>query len=178
MRLLFTIIAIVCALSSTIATAQKRATTPTIDSVYIKIVECYVPTAAFARYSESSVEFLIPSSDDSAALKTILSSACKEVATALNPVRLLKMRLGRHLVKLFTVNEATQILSVCSAETKSSNKDLYQRFDMFMKTFQNLFDRESDYVWMKYVGSVSTRVAELYDDYITTTLQSKEHIDR
>jgi hypothetical protein len=178
MRLLFILIAFVCALSSTIATTQNLASVPKIDSVYIKIVECYVPTAAFARYSQSNVEFLIPSSDDSATLRSIFTKACNEVAATLNPVMLLKMRLGHHFVNRFTVEEAAQILSACNAKSGFSDKDLYQRFDAFMKTFQNMFDQESDYVWLKYVGSVSSKVSDFYDDYISTTLQSKEHIDK
>lgn len=173
MRLRITVFAV--ALYSTLATVQLQASAPVMDSVYIRIVECYVPTAAFARYSESNVVFLKPSSDDSTALSSIFSDACKEVSASLNPEMLLKTRLGRHFVSRFTVEEAIQILSACSAGAGFTNKDLYQRFDTFMKTFQDLFDSESDYVWLKYVGSVTTRVAEKYDDHISTLHQSKDH---
>lgn len=176
MRLRITVFAV--ALYSTIATVQLQASAPVMDSVYIRIVECYVPTAAFARYSESNVVFLKPSSSDSATLTSIFSDVCKEVSASLNPEMLLKTRLGRHFVNRFTVEEAVQILAACSAGAGFSDKDLYRRFDAFMKTFQDLFDRESDYVWLKYVGLVSIKVSEKYDDYITTSLRSKEHGNR
>ena len=133
------------------------------DSVYVKIIECYVPRAAFSRFSASNMANVLNGQQQGEEYKKLVEKACTTVLKTYDPEAELKKRLAAKFKDQFNVEEATLILRSCADGEGFADKALYDRVDGFMDGFNPLLDHEISIVWLRYIGKVTVQLADLVE---------------
>lgn len=136
---------------------------PAVDTVYVKIVECYVPRAAFSRFSASNMANVLNGQAQGEEYRKMVEKACTQVVQQYDPEKELKKRLGTAFADEFTKAEADLILKSCADGEGFSDKALYERVDAFMDKFNAMLDKDLSVVWLRFIGKVTVQLADLVE---------------
>lgn len=155
---------IVIVILSTIVSTSASATKPiAIDQVYIAIVDCAFPPVTFsAMVGAFSADNIIPNFSSLApgdSSKAVMHDVFEKVKVAVKPETALKERLAAYFASKFTLDEAKEIATSCSASTGFTNKELLDRFQASLQEAPVEAQKQSVLVTCMFLGKYLTELS-------------------
>jgi len=159
---------------STTASATKPIAT---HEVYIAIVDCAFPPVTFsAMVGAFSADNIIPNFSSLApgdSSKAVMHVVFEKVKASVKPETALKERLAAYFASKFTLDEAKEIATSCSASTGFTNMELLDRFQASLQEAPVEAQKQSVLVTCMFLGRYLTELSTALAPLTSTQLGLK-----